>query len=170
MASDQKSLHVTENSLWIWKGISYMYYFKVISLSAFSVCNVNFKSKLPKQNQQCALGGLSWWDLWHWKQTHSVAAAQRFPLTAMLTWPLFQYRVWHAEGGCKMLLSFPFCLLTKGFTVYPQSLSSGDVSLLQIKHPHQWVSFLVRFASWFNLFCVVPGSLQIFFPPSILIH
>lgn len=54
-----------------------------------------------------------------------------------------------------MLLSFPLCPVTKGFTMHPQSPSSGRVSLIQIKHSHQWVPFLVWFASPVNLFRVV---------------
>lgn len=33
-----------------------------------------------------------------------------------------------------MLLSVPFCLLTKGFPLSPQSPPGGDVSLLRIEH------------------------------------
>lgn len=71
------------------------------------------------------------------------------------------------KEGVTMLLSVSFCLLTKGLPVDPQSLSTGCVSLSQMKRSNQWVSFLDGSTSWFNLFCVVPGSL-VSFPP--LLH
>lgn len=41
------------------------------------------------------------------------------------------------KEGVKMLLSVPFCLLTKGLPVDPQSLSTGCVSLSQMKRSNQ---------------------------------
>lgn len=82
-----------------------------------------------------------------------------------------QDRVWHSQRGRQNASVCSFLSLTKGLPVDPQSLSTGCVSLSQMKRSNQWVSFLDGTASLFslfNLFCVVPRSLDFFFSP--LLH
>lgn len=88
------------------------------------------------------------------------------PLTAVFTWPPCQRRAWRS-WGCEVLLSDPFCLLTKGLPLSPQSPPSGDVSLLRIKHSGPRVSFPAWFASRPGVFCVGLGPCR---PPSLLTH
>lgn len=166
MAEDQKGLHVTHDALCIWKGSSHVIYFKVLALAAFSIHNMNFyRSRSPT-----VLSEGRWrWDRWPWLEARSLGPPPCLPRWQPC-WRGHRLRTrWH-RGGCEMLLSVPFCLRTKEFPVYPQSLSSGCVSLSQIKHSNQGVSFLVWFAGWFNLFCGVPWSLRGFFSSSIPIH
>ena len=44
------------------------------------------------------------------------------------------------KEGVTVLLSVPFCLLTKGLPVDPQSLSTGCVSLSQMKRSNESLS------------------------------
>ena len=44
------------------------------------------------------------------------------------------------KEGVTVLLSVPFCLLTKGLPVDPQNLSTGCVSLSQMKRSNEFLS------------------------------